>query len=245
MSKRLLQISLLIGIVAMIILLTNWRIQEKFYQYKFDKNNHQKKVVSTSEIDKILATFKQISYQELDQEYKTYTKSDDAEFKKMLLDKTYYQLSRDDFFKFIVNDFRINQFLPKDKYYKACLTNKSKTYHWLIDSTLLKKILELQVALERKGYNKKGFTITNGHRHPRDNNRVGGAKRSRHIKGEAIDIRINDIDNSGKFEQKDKEIVLELLEHEIIKSEGGIGKYPGTRAVHFDVRGYRARWDSF
>jgi hypothetical protein len=39
--------------------------------------------------------------------------------------------------------------------------------------------------------------------------------------------------------------VLDLLEKEIIKSSGGIGRYPGTRAVHFDVRGYKARWDSY
>jgi len=163
----------------------------------------------------------------------------------MLIDKKYYQLTRDDFFRFIVDDIRINQLLPKDKYYKECLSDKSKTYNWLMDEKLLKKLLELQTVLEKNGYNKRGFSITNGYRHPKENERVGGANLSRHIKGEAIDIRINDIDKNGKFEQKDKKIVLDLLEKEVIKSEGGIGKYPGTRAVHFDVRGHRARWDSY
>ena len=97
----------------------------------------------------------------------------------MLIDKTYYQLSRNDFFRYIVDDIRINEFLPQDKYYKDCLSDKTKTYYWLMDKKLLEKLLALQNLLEEKGYNKRGFSITNGHRHPKDNERVGGAKLSR------------------------------------------------------------------
>ncbi len=42
-----------------------------------------------------------------------------------------------------------------------------------------------------------------------------------------------------------KEIVIDLLETKVIKNKGGIGKYPGTKIVHMDVRGYRARWDTY
>jgi len=244
MRKALLIVGLLV-IVAILFLLSNWRIKEKIYQYKFDARNSQKNIARSIEIDNVLSKFKQVDYQELDEEYKKFTKSNIGKYEKMLVDKKYYQLTRDDFFRFIVDDIRINEFLPKDKYYKKCLSDKSETYNWLMDKRLLKKLLELQILLASKGYNKKGFSITNGYRHPKENERVGGAKLSRHISGEAIDIWINDIDKSGKFEKKDKEIVLDLLEKEVIKSEGGIGKYPGTRSVHFDVRGYRARWDSY
>ena len=248
MKKRLLVFGLfigLIGIIAVLFLMSNWRVKERILQYKFDKTNSQKRITKENEIRSVLSNFKQLSYQELDSEYKTFTKSNQDKYEKMLIDKTYYQLSRNDFFRYIVDDIRINEFLPKDKYYKDCLSDKTKTYYWLMDKKLLEKLLALQNLLEEKGYNKRGFSITNGHRHPKDNERVGGAKLSRHIKGEALDIRINDIDKSGKFEKRDKEIVLDLLEKEIIKSTGGIGKYPGTRAVHFDVRGYKARWDSY
>ena len=63
------------------------------------------------------------------------------------------------------------------------------------------------------------------------------------IVGEALDLRINDINDDGRRTQADKQIVLDLLEQHIIKDKGGIGKYPGTMSVHFDVRGYKARWD--
>jgi len=236
MRKRLIILGLLIGligIIATIFLWNNWRIKERVLRYKFDKASSQKRVTKAYEIEKILSKFNQLDYQELDEEYKTFTKSNYGKYEKLLLDKKYYQLTRDDFFRYIVDDIRINELLPKDKYYRKCLSDKTKTYNWLIEEKLLNKLLALQNLLEEKGYNKRGFSITNAHRHPKDNERVGGAKLSRHIKGEAIDIRINDIE------------VLDLLEKEIIKSSGGIGRYPGTRAVHFDVRGYKARWDSY
>jgi len=63
--------------------------------------------------------------------------------------------------------------------------------------------------------------------------------------GEAVDIKIGDINQDGFANQEDKTIVLDLLEKQIIKNTGGIGRYPGTLSVHYDVRGYRARWDSY
>jgi len=49
----------------------------------------------------------------------------------------------------------------------------------------------------------------------------------------------------GKSTKEDKDIVLDTLEKKVIKNEGGLGSYPGTQSVHYDVRGVRARWDSF
>ena len=243
-KKVLLPLFALFAIIA-VFAWSHWRVKEKIWQYKFDSTSLQKPVKTNQEIRAIFSKFNQIPYTKLDSEYKNYTKSDQSKYKKLLQGKKYHELSRDDFFRFVVDNIRINELLPKDKYYKACLSDPSKKYYWLMDIKLLEKLLLLQDLLEKKGYNTRGFSITNGHRHPSNNEEVGGAKLSRHIKGEALDLSINDIDNSGHYEQKDKEIVLDLLENDVIKSEGGIGKYPGTRAVHFDVRGYKARWDSY
>lgn len=38
---------------------------------------------------------------------------------------------------------------------------------------------------------------------------------------------------------------MDLLETKIIKNTGGIGKYVETMSIHFDVRGWRARWNSY
>jgi len=40
-----------------------------------------------------------------------------------------------------------------------------------------------------------------------------------------------------------KKIILDILENKVIGDQGGIGRYPGTMSVHFDVRGFKARWD--
>ncbi len=96
-----------------------------------------------------------------------------------------------------------------------------------------------------QGFNETGFVVLSGFRSPAHNEAVGGASQSRHLLGQAIDIYIYDINNDGRSTQEDKSIVLDILEKEIIKDKGGIGKYPGTMNVHFDTRGYRARWDSY
>lgn len=221
------------------------RAQEVFYTIKYDLKSGQQPVDHISKLDDILSDFKPISAQALDSEYYAYTKYDESKYKKLIQGKELLQLEREDFFKFIVDDIRIHELITKDKFYRRTLRNKDVPYPWLINKKVLHKLHELIVALEREGYDSKAFVITNGHRHPRENERVGGASQSRHMLGEAIDISIKDIDKSGSYEDRDKQIVLKLLEEEIIKDEGGVGLYPGTRAVHFDVRGYRARWNSY
>ena len=105
------------------------------------------------------------------------------------------------------------------------------------------KILELQNELSERGYNREGFKINYAHRHPAFNKGIGGASMSFHMLGKAIDIDILDINNDHVVNQRDKKIVLGLLENKIIKNSGGIGKYPWSMTIHFDVRGYYARWD--
>jgi len=229
----------------LIIALQNWKVREMVLMKMADSKSLPKSVKTVQEIDAKLSDLEKQSFSKLDESYLNYSKSLDGKYHSLLKDKNYYILDRSDFFKTIVNDIRIKDLLTKDKFYKACLFDANKSYYWLMDKKLLHKIWLLQNTLDKKGFNPNGFSVVNGHRHPLYNEQVGGASKSRHIKGEAIDIHIQDIDGNGYYEEKDKQIVLDLLEKIIIKSEGGIGKYPGTRAVHFDVRGYRARWDSY
>lgn len=91
----------------------------------------------------------------------------------------------------------------------------------------------------------RAFDIREAFRPPRLNRDDGGASRSRHIYGEAVDLVIGDINRDGTANAADKAIVLELLEHKFVRNKGGIGRYPGSQTVHFDFRGKRARWDSY
>ena len=137
-------------------------------------------------------------------------------------------------------------FLSHDKYYAENLRdiNKNKTQYWLVDGKMLHMVLDLILELEKQGYNKYGFMVRCGHRHPRRNMASKGASQSQHQFGKAADLEIRDINNDGKKDDKDKQIVLEILE-KIVDDDGGLGLYPGTMSVHLDSRGYKARWTSY
>ncbi len=218
---------------------------ENHHSKIYDLNHPQKPVTTKEEIDAVLKNFGLVSYLKADKNYIQYSKSDEEKYKKILIGKTYYTVKGYDIFKFLVGNFRVKDFLVKDKYYAENLNNleEERLQYFLIDKNLLYALLELQNALETKGYNKNAFTINYAQRHPLFNREVGGVSVSYHIQGKAIDLVIGDINRDGGYSNGDKQIVLDLLETKIIKDKGGIGRYPGSNIVHFDVRGYRARWD--
>lgn len=214
-------------------------------QFMYDLKHQPQPVQSKKEINKVLKTLERLPYNKLSIKYLDKTKSSIPKYKKMLNRSNYYLVKQEDLFRPIVSNFRIRHFIPKDDNYKKYILNpdNSEAIVWLLNKKLLYKMLELQQILKEMNYDEQAFNIVSSHRHPALNEKVGGASRSRHIMGEAVDIRIGDIDKNGIADATDKAIVLDLLDKKIIKNEGGLGKYPGTKTVHFDVRGHRARWD--
>lgn len=238
---------LIISVVIVLFLLvfTYWKVQDKIMEYQYDWRHENKEVHTKAEIDLILEGLKKLKFSDLDADYLKYTRSDEAKYKKLIKNLTFYEISIDDLNKRIVGRFRLKNFMCKDNYYKDYVVNKEGALVCIFNPKIFYKTLELMDELEKKGHNKNGFEIVNGHRHPHYNARVGGASMSRHIKGEAVDIVVRDIDNDGKVSKQDKDIILDILETKIIKDEGGIGLYPGTESVHYDVRGVRARWNTY
>ena len=239
--KQLIVVLVLFGIV----LLFNWRVRDKVFQIRYDLMNKNEVVVSKSQIETILAGIEKISYDQLDEEYLSYTKSDEDKYKKLVKDLPYYKIKRNDLNKKIVGHFRIKDFICTDDYFVDCTMNRIPELICTFNEKIFFKTLELQEELENAGYDKEGFWIVNGHRHPSYNEEIKGASLSRHIKGEAVDISVDDVNGDGYADKADKDIILDLLENKIIGDEGGIGLYPGTGAVHYDVRGYRARWNDY
>ncbi len=212
----------------------------------FDEHTGQIPVTTNAQIDSVLSTLERIKYSELPEDYLEVS-GNRGKFSKMVRSGTFYKIRRDDLFKYIVGTIRIQNFIPHDAYFKenAGGPNESYQQYWLVDKRILYKVLALQKELSQTGNDPEGFYLRCGHRHPALNESIGGASRSQHIAGKAVDITIKDINKDGQMNQMDKEIVLEILEDKIIKNEGGIGRYPGTMSVHFDVRGHRARWNSY
>lgn len=110
---------------------------------------------------------------------------------------------------------------------------------------------ELKTELKAKGYYPRMFAIS-GRRWALDNwiltNWGGAAPKSKHLMGQAVDIIVLDVNDDGKSNSMDVDIVYKLLNEKIVSNNGGIGTYKNEKGfldrqmVHFDCRGYRARW---
>lgn len=247
--KRVLKIALLLsllgGIGLSVVAWKYWPVRDYLNQWQYDRTHEQSAVTSVTKIQALLAEFERIPYAQLDPSYLSNTLSDQSPYKSMLSAKRYYLIPQADIYRKVVGHYRIKDFLPKDEYYRSHVVSMgdSDKLYWLINPKLLYAFLGLQNELKAQKYRSNGFVIVNGYRHPAYNKAKGGASRSRHMLGEAVDISIKDINGDGRSDQADKAIVLKILDEKVIANKGGLGRYPGTMSVHFDVRGRRARWD--
>jgi hypothetical protein len=200
-------------------------------------------VLTNNGIDSVLALLDEVQYNELNEKYLNYSHPN-RKFMTELKNRHYFSVRGDQLHYKIVGNFRIKDFIAKDEYYHAYKDCPAAdfTQFWLVDKKVLYMMLELINALKEEGYNEYGFHIRNQHRHPKKNSDINGASYSQHMFGKAIDIGIDDIDNNGEENQADKTVVYKMLQ-EIVGNRGGLGKYPGSMNLHFDVRGFRARWD--
>ncbi len=101
---------------------------------------------------------------------------------------------------------------------------------------ITRKLLPLCQALEkiREALGGKSIVITSGYRTENYNQKIGGSKNSYHVQGLAVDFKVAGVKASVVYDQIEK-----LIEDKIIP-EGGLGKYPTW--VHYDQRGFKARW---
>ncbi len=205
---------------------------------KYDEEVRQKPVISKAGIDSVLNALNTVVFKNLPEDYVKYAEL--KNYPKIYRNKRWHVVVGKDMYKYLVGSFRVMDFLPEDKYY-----SKKDTQYLLIDKRVLYKFLDLQNALRQKNHDPYAFKVYNGFRHPAYNDKRGGALHSRHLYGEAIDIKVKDINRDGKADQADKKIVQDLLENKIIANSGGVGRYLKTMNLHFDVRGYGARWNSY
>jgi uncharacterized protein YcbK (DUF882 family) len=110
---------------------------------------------------------------------------------------------------------------------------------------------ELKSALKAKRYNPSLLVISTKRFSFHNKVQVkyyGAATKSRHLTGDAIDFLIFDINNDGKQNTADVDIVYKILDEEIMKGRGGIGTYKNEKPfidrqmVHIDCREVRSRW---
>tara|TARA_R100001594_G_scaffold28949_1_gene54367 strand:- start:4437 stop:4814 length:378 start_codon:yes stop_codon:yes gene_type:complete len=91
--------------------------------------------------------------------------------------------------------------------------------------------VNLQVLRETVG---RPVNIISGYRNPSYNKRIGGAKRSYHMKAMAADIRVKGMTPA------EVKAAIEGLISDGKMEQGGLGLYKSF--VHYDNRGRKARW---
>ena len=102
------------------------------------------------------------------------------------------------------------------------------------------KLYLIKNEISKRGYTNNWFVISSK-RHSWYNKILSNsAKKSYHLKGDAIDIYVLDIDNDGTFNSK-----VELNHPELI---GALGTYTNKgyfskHMIHIDTRGYKKRYN--
>jgi uncharacterized protein YcbK (DUF882 family) len=120
-----------------------------------------------------------------------------------------------------------------------------------VHPTTIEYYKQLNQELTSQGYSPNHFVLSTTR--PKWFNDIlvrfgGAASRSQHLQSTAIDIVVMDVNGDGRANSKDVDIVYAILHRKIVKNKGGIGTYKNEytffdrQMVHFDSRGYRARW---
>ena len=104
-----------------------------------------------------------------------------------------------------------------------------------VPTDVLRNLIELAKNLQvLRDEVKKPIKITSGYRPAELNAKVGGASKSRHITGQAADLKIE-----GYTPKQIAAIIEKLIAAGKMK-QGGLGTY--STWVHYDTRGTAARW---
>lgn len=217
-------------------------VTERLGDLIYDLRHHNPPVTTKAQVDGILSGYQRVRPENLPAGY---LRQSGMQAHPGCRPPVFYVVDRNDLHRRIVGRNRLRQLLCRDLRYPTSFYTSNRRLYLGIDPDILHKAIELQHSLRANGYDPDAVRINSGHRTPSHNRIVGGARGSRHQRGDALDLRIGDVDRNGWTDRRDKAIVLRILDGRIIGSRGGLGLYPGTQTVHMDLRGYRARWNSY
>lgn len=104
-------------------------------------------------------------------------------------------------------------------------------------SDVLENIRELACNLQvLRDFLGEPIKVNSAYRSLQHNRSIGSRDTSQHVKGNAADIRVKDLDTEDLY------LIMEKLIEIGDLKEGGLGLY--NTFVHYDIRGTKARWDN-
>ncbi len=225
--------------VLLWLILSSDPLQAKIYDLK----HSNPPILSEQAINDQLATFERVPFKRIPETLKAHTAM--SSYPHIYNAMTFFRLKPSDLFQKIVGDIRIKDFVSSDLLSRKGLALSDGYIYWGINPAILHKLLELKSHMEQQNLNWNAIQVNSGHRTPNHNQKVRGASKSRHLHGDALDLKIGDVNGDHRITAEDKKRVLEICEDYIIQDKGGVGRYPGTMIIHIDTRGKKARWDSF
>jgi hypothetical protein len=144
--------------------------------------------------------------------------------------------------------FRLRQFLTGE-------LSRADTPYIALTTPLLEALEHLLGTLRERRWEGDTLTILSAYRTPLHNASVGGARYSRHIYGDAVDLiadadgdgRMDDLNDSGTSDREDVEwLIARFMRQALPVTLGGAGSYdsagPAAAFLHLDTRGQPADW---
>lgn len=182
----------------------------------------------------------------------TYPKAPANYSKKYAAPRGFIEVTKENRYTHVSPHFTLSQFL--------CKQGGAYPQYVVLDELLLQKLETILLEVNAHGIGCPTLTVMSGYRTPHYNARIGSARFSRHMWGDAADVYVDeqprdgvmdDLNNDGRLDQRDSRYLAQLVEKTSRypngkKLSGGLGVYRPNKAhgpfVHVDTRGKDARW---
>ena len=230
---------MVIGVVSSLFFVAKYSI------WTYDMLNDNEPVKTLTLARELLQQYPTVSFLELPAHIKQPYYETKYNLQKNILNSRFYLIPRKDLLKKLFFNNRINNFVSKEQQIQDFWFFQEGQAYVCIDEKLIASLFLLQKKLVQINCDPNALIINSGYRSPNHNQSVGGAPMSQHLFGKAIDLKIGDINQDGRVNQEDKQIVYKILNTDIIANKGGLGFYPNTQILHMDVRGKHARWNYY
>lgn len=214
-------------------------------RWGYDRTHIQKSVNTYDDAMHVLSSYPKLLLKELPYEIRSSAGLRESQHGGRFDKLVFYKVPVGDLYKKLYFHQRIIEFQSLHYSERFTWLSDRSSYYICLDQPILKALFDLSDRMEEKGLNARGVRVFSGYRSPSRNDVVGGARNSMHLYGNALDIRVGDVDRDGRIDAEDKQKVYQILDLELIGNKGGLGFYPGAKVLHMDLRGSRARWDSY